>query len=224
MNGMNTALMQSEIENARATAVNVSEDELTVELEDGRSISVPISFYPRLANGTPAERDHWELIGYGTGIHWEELDEDISIAGIILGRMSGESPKSFARWLEKRESVKDADLVAPQLQVRETRAEYATAEHVAPAKPRRLLGFSLTEYIDAALALAEYERDEDGKTVVAIVPGASGFFTQGDSFEEARENLRDAIEQVVITRLQLGWDLPEIPGVQVVESVLNASA
>ncbi|MBI4674849.1 MAG: type II toxin-antitoxin system HicB family antitoxin [Chloroflexi bacterium] len=76
--------------------------------------------------------------------------------------------------------------------------------------------FRLSEYVEAALKLAEYERDEDGG-VVAQVPNASGFFSQGDTFEEARENLRDAIEGVVILALQLGWQVPEIEGVTIEE-------
>lgn len=76
--------------------------------------------------------------------------------------------------------------------------------------------FSLREYVDAALAHAEYERDENG-IVVAQVPGASGFFTQGESFEEARVNLRDVIEGNVLLALQLGFDIPAIQGITIEE-------
>jgi len=76
--------------------------------------------------------------------------------------------------------------------------------------------FRLSEYVNAALKLAEYERDEDG-VVIAQVPNASGFFSQGDTFEEARENLRDAIEGNVMLALQLGFEVPVIEGIPIEE-------
>ena len=76
--------------------------------------------------------------------------------------------------------------------------------------------FSLSDYVNAALKLTVYERDENGM-IVASVPGASGFFAQGDTFEEARENLRDVIEGNVLLALQLGLDIPDIPGVSIVQ-------
>ena len=89
---------------ARARDVSVSEDTLTVELQDGRTLSAPVAWYPRLLHGTPAERRHWRLIGNGLGIHWRDLDEDISIEGLLPGYPSNESPKSIQRWLDKRVS------------------------------------------------------------------------------------------------------------------------
>lgn len=87
---------------ARAQEVIVTQDTLTVELADGRSISVPLAWYPRLAHGTPEERDDWRLIGEGTGVHWPLLDEDISLENLLMGRASGESQRSLKRWLEQR--------------------------------------------------------------------------------------------------------------------------
>jgi predicted RNase H-like HicB family nuclease len=78
----------------------------------------------------------------------------------------------------------------------------------------RVRSFSLWRYIEAALALAEYERDEDG-VVIAQVPNASGFFSQGETFEEARTNLRDAIEGNVLLALQLDLEIPSIEGIQI---------
>lgn len=89
---------------ARAQEVTVTEDTLTVELADGRSISVPLAWYPRLAHGTLEERDNWRLIGEGSGIHWPMLDEDISLENLLMGRASGESQLSLKRWLEQRAS------------------------------------------------------------------------------------------------------------------------
>ena len=82
--------------------VEVSEDSLVVDLADGRTVSVPVAWYPRLMQGTPQERSHWRLIGKWEGIHWPDLDEDISVENILLGRPSGESQQSFKRWLEAR--------------------------------------------------------------------------------------------------------------------------
>ena len=91
-----------ELESARATDVSLSEDCLSVDLADGRSISVPLLWYPRLSYGNAQERGHWELIGDGVGIHWPDLDEDISIEALLVGRRSGESQRSFKRWLDAK--------------------------------------------------------------------------------------------------------------------------
>lgn len=88
---------------ATARDVRVSGDALTVELSDGRSVSVPLAWYPRLAHGRPAERRRWELIGDGSGIHWPELDEDIAVEALLLGKRSGESAASLRRWRAARQ-------------------------------------------------------------------------------------------------------------------------
>jgi hypothetical protein len=75
---------------------------MTVNFDDGRSISSPLAWYPRLLHGTAQERTHFELIGDGEGIHWPALDEDNSVQGLIAGKRSAESDASLARWLEKR--------------------------------------------------------------------------------------------------------------------------
>lgn len=85
-----------------ATAVVVTDDILTVDLSDGRTLSVPLAWYPRLLYGSASERQHWQLIGQGVGIHWPELDEDISVEGLLSGQPSGESQRSLKRWLESR--------------------------------------------------------------------------------------------------------------------------
>ncbi len=99
MNGMTSATI---FEVPRAITVVVTDDTLSVDLEDGRTISVPIGWYPRLAYGTRKERNNFELSGAGRGIHWPDLDEDIGIEGLLLGKKSTESPDSFAQWLAKR--------------------------------------------------------------------------------------------------------------------------
>ncbi|MBI4310535.1 MAG: DUF2442 domain-containing protein [Chloroflexi bacterium] len=86
----------------RVLNVTVSDDTLSVDLEDGRTIAVPIGWYPRLAHGSPAERARFQISGAGYGIHWPDLDEDIGVEGLLLGRKSAESPGSFQRWLERR--------------------------------------------------------------------------------------------------------------------------
>jgi len=95
-------ISQTEVTIPNAQNVIVSENALTVELEDGRTVVAPLGWYPRLAHASPEERGRWRLIGTGIGIHWEDLDEDISVEGLILGKPSGESQKSFQRWLEAR--------------------------------------------------------------------------------------------------------------------------
>jgi hypothetical protein len=82
--------------------VDVTEDALIVELNDGRTISVPISWYPRLEHATSTERASWKLIGSGTGIHWGPIDEDISVQALIAGKASNESQASLKRWLSQR--------------------------------------------------------------------------------------------------------------------------
>jgi hypothetical protein len=85
-----------------ATRVTVTDDALVVELADGRSVSVPLSWYPRLEHGSAEERSRWRFIGRGEGIHWPDLDEDISVENLIAGKRSGESQHSFERWLDSR--------------------------------------------------------------------------------------------------------------------------
>jgi len=80
----------------------VGEDNLVVELSDGRAITVPVAWFPRLLHGTPSERSNWRLIGSGEGIHWPDLDEDISVASLLAGRRSSETGDSLRRWLGAR--------------------------------------------------------------------------------------------------------------------------
>jgi hypothetical protein len=77
-------------------------DSMTVHLDDGRTISVPLAWYPRLLDGTQQERNRFELIGEGEGIHWPALDEDISVEGLLAGRRSAETDESLSRWLQTR--------------------------------------------------------------------------------------------------------------------------
>jgi hypothetical protein len=86
------------------THVTVTEDALVVDLTGGRTVSVTLAWYPRIWHGTPEERDSWRLIGKGEGIHWPDLDEDIGVENLVLGKPSGESQRSLKRWLEGRAS------------------------------------------------------------------------------------------------------------------------
>ncbi|MBI5054701.1 MAG: DUF2442 domain-containing protein [Chloroflexi bacterium] len=83
--------------------VAITDDTLSVDLEDGRSIDVPIGWYPRLAYGTSDERANFQISGAGYGIHWPDLDEDLGVEGILLGKKSSESRASFERWLKQRQ-------------------------------------------------------------------------------------------------------------------------
>ena len=91
-----------EIHEARAQAVSLTEDALTVDLADGRTIVVPLVWFPRLWHGTRKERSRVEIIGDGGYIHWPDLDEDLTVAGLLTGKRSAESPKSLQKWLDSR--------------------------------------------------------------------------------------------------------------------------
>ena len=100
------AKLAVELEEVLARSLSVQNDSLAVELADGRTISAPLAWFPRLAHATSAERANWRLIGAGSGIHWPDLDEDISIASLLAGRRSGESQESLRRWLPERRDKK----------------------------------------------------------------------------------------------------------------------
>ncbi|NQU29064.1 MAG: DUF2442 domain-containing protein [Anaerolineae bacterium] len=78
------------------------EDKLVVTLQDGRTVTAPLAWYPRLVHSTKEERNNWRLIGGGEGIHWESLDEDISVEHLLAGIPSNESQKSLQQWLKSR--------------------------------------------------------------------------------------------------------------------------
>lgn len=91
-----------EIEVPAAENIIVTQDTLSVDLSDGRTISVPLAWYPRLAYASRSERNNWRLIGKGYGIHWEDVDEDISVERLLAGKPSDESQTSFKKWLASR--------------------------------------------------------------------------------------------------------------------------
>ena len=95
----------SSVDTATPTAesLKVTDDTLTVDLSDGRSLSVPLDWFPRLIHATSVERKRWRLIGRGRGIHWDLLDEDISIDNLLAGKHSGESQASLEKWLSSRQ-------------------------------------------------------------------------------------------------------------------------
>ena len=99
---MTTSAVEIEVPNAES--MTVTDDTLSVDLSDGRTISVPLAWFPRLVHATQQERSHWRLIGEGQGIHWEDIDEDVSVEGLLAGKPSGESQASFKKWLNHRSS------------------------------------------------------------------------------------------------------------------------
>jgi hypothetical protein len=96
--------MSSLTAEAKARNVSVGDDTLAVDLSDGRTISVPLAWFPRLLHGTPEERSNWRFIGDREGIHWPDLDEDISVENLLAGKPSAESQSSFKRWLQNRQA------------------------------------------------------------------------------------------------------------------------
>ncbi|MCP4659707.1 MAG: DUF2442 domain-containing protein [bacterium] len=94
--------LMTETATTQAVNVMVTEDTLQVDLADGRTISVPTAWYHRLLFGSQEERNNWRLIGHGEGIHWPDLDEDVSVGNLLRGERSGESQRSLKRWLESR--------------------------------------------------------------------------------------------------------------------------
>jgi len=91
-----------EVQEPRGKSVKVNDDEVRVDLVDGRTITVPLAWYPRLWHGSPQERNHFEIFADGAYIHWPDLDEDLTVAGMLAGQRSGESPQSLKKWLGSR--------------------------------------------------------------------------------------------------------------------------
>lgn len=95
-----------------ATDVRVSDEALTVDLIYGRTLAVPLDWYPRLSHGTKAERECWEWLGEGEGIYWPDLDEHNSVSGLLKGHRSGENERSCQRWLAAKREVRPLTLQA----------------------------------------------------------------------------------------------------------------
>jgi len=96
---MGTLVVEREV---LAQSVSFSDHAMMVALDDGRILSVPLAWFPRLFHGSEGERTNYELIGDGEGIHWPELDEDISVEGLLAGRRSTESARSLEKWIGRR--------------------------------------------------------------------------------------------------------------------------
>jgi Protein of unknown function (DUF2442) len=101
---MSTSLV-FEVERPRARGLLLTDQAIKVDLVDGRTLEVPLDWYPRLLRGTPKERAKWRLIGDGEGFHWPVLDEDVSVENLLAGKHSGESLASFKRWMEGRKAT-----------------------------------------------------------------------------------------------------------------------
>jgi Protein of unknown function (DUF2442) len=115
-----------ETQEARAQSARLTEEALSVDLVDGRTIIVPLVWFPRLWHGTPQERNHFEIFGDGVYIHWPDLDEDLTVAGLLGARQSGESPQSLRKWLDSRKE-------------KQTGAEFPqpSKKRMRPAHPKR---------------------------------------------------------------------------------------
>jgi hypothetical protein len=102
------------VHEARAQSIKVGDDALSVDLMDGRTVIVPLVWFPRLWHGLKKERNNWEIIGNGEYLHWPDLDEDLTVAGLLAGRSSGESPDSLKRWLAGRSKRKRKSRITTQ--------------------------------------------------------------------------------------------------------------
>lgn len=96
------SILTIDIKDTRVESITISEDTIKANLSDSRTIAVPLAWYPRLFHGSDVERNNWRLTGKGEGIHWPDLDEDISVENLIAGNPSRESQRSFKKWLESR--------------------------------------------------------------------------------------------------------------------------
>ncbi len=105
MNGTNSAVVTL----ATVLNVEVTDDTLSVDLDDGRTVAIPIGWYPRLAHGRAEECANFQISGAGYGIHWPDLDEDIGVEGLLIGKHSSESATSFERWLRRRRESQPRD-------------------------------------------------------------------------------------------------------------------
>jgi len=95
-----------DIQEARAQSVTLSDEALSVDLVDGRTVIVPLIWFPRLWHGSKEERDNVEIFGDGAYIHWPDLDEDLTVAGLLEGKRSEESPTSLKKWLSSRKPTR----------------------------------------------------------------------------------------------------------------------
>jgi hypothetical protein len=93
---------KGEVHAVVATSVSINGEALTLDLSDGRVIAVPIGWFPRLVHATSLEWSNWRWIGKGIGVHWPDLDEDISVESLLAGRKSNENAESLTRWLKNR--------------------------------------------------------------------------------------------------------------------------
>lgn len=98
------SILAVDIEVPFAISAETTQDTLQVDLSDGRTIIIPIAWYPRLSHASDEELNCWRLIGHGQGIHWDKLDEDISVESLLMGRCSGESQSSLKKWLQTRKN------------------------------------------------------------------------------------------------------------------------
>lgn len=96
---------RTRISEAVARSVRVTDEGVVAELMDGRTLSVPRSWYPRLLDGSQEERDNWRLIGRGEGVYGPDLDEDIGVEDLLAGRSSRETQESLRRWLDSSEEA-----------------------------------------------------------------------------------------------------------------------
>jgi len=165
------SISENPLREAMAQTVSLDDKALQVTLADGRVVAVPLAWFPRLARGSPEERSNWSLIGRGEGIHWPDLDEDISVESLLAGRRSGETMESIQRWQHERsvqplarehESISSGiELIAPTM-----RGHSFITDPVAMF-PQRSGGFAL---------IGQREGQQAYTTDMPQLPSVSGFW------------------------------------------------
>jgi hypothetical protein len=165
-------------------SVTVTQDTLSVDLSDGRTISVPLSWFPRLVHATLAERNNWRLIGKGHGIHWPDIDEDISIEGLVAGRASGESQASFKKWLNQRENKHSNEYRQNIINIK-----------VAPEKSQKILRtVDHSTYLDALPG--HWRVFEDGQPRAQSICWLFCWAKTGINSEKAKQQAREVFNRL----------------------------
>lgn len=177
-----------------ADSVIVTKDTLSVDLSDGRTISVPLSWFPRLVHATVAERSNWRLIGKGHGVHWPDIDEDISIEGLVAGRASGESQASFQKWLDQRSYRLSNRRSGKRKRDRDYRQELIKIRAKRDEVPKILRTVDHGKYLDALES--HWEVFGDGQPRAQSICWLFCWAKTGNNSKRAEQEARDVFNRL----------------------------